>query len=161
MKIAVLSDTHIPTRLGALPGRVYEICAECDLILHAGDMVDISVIHDLQRFASVKAVHGNMDSYELINMYPENLQIELEGYKICMTHGSGSRFRIENRILDRFISEKPDIIIFGHSHIYHNDVKNGVLRLHPGAVCESMKRRSMVLLKLVNGKEPEVNRISV
>ncbi len=161
MKIAVLSDTHIPTRLGALPGRVYEICAECDLILHAGDMVDISVIHDLQRFASVKAVHGNMDSYELINMYPENLQLELEGYKICMTHGSGSRFRIENRILDRFISEKPDIIIFGHSHIYHNDVKNGVLRLNPGAVCESMKRRSMVLLKLVNGKEPEVNRISV
>ena len=161
MKIAVLSDTHIPTRLGALPGRVYEICAECDLILHAGDMVDISVIHDLQRFASVKAVHGNMDPYELINMYPENLQLELEGYKICMTHGTGSRFRIENRILDRFISEKPDIIIFGHSHIYHNDVKNGVLCLNPGAVCESMKRRSMALLKLENGKEPEVNRISV
>lgn len=161
MKIAVLSDTHIPTRLGALPGRVYEICAECDLILHSGDMVDLSVIHDLQRFASVKAVHGNMDPYELRNMYPESLKLELEGYKICMTHGAGSRFRIESRILDRFISEKPDIVIFGHSHVYHSDVKNGVLRLNPGAVCESMKRRSMALLVLENGKKPEVKRISV
>lgn len=161
MKIAVLSDTHIPTRLGALPGRVYEVCAECDLILHSGDMVDISVIHDLQRFASVKAVHGNMDPYELRNMYPESLELELEGYKICMTHGTGSRFNIENRILNRFISEKPDIIIFGHSHVYHKDVKNGVLRLNPGAVSESMKKRSMAILKLENGKEPEVERISV
>ena len=102
-----------------------------------------------------------MDPYELRNMYPESLQLEIEGYKICMTHGAGSRFRIENRILDRFISEKPDIIIFGHSHVYHNDIKNGVLRLNPGAVCESMKRRSIALLKLENGKEPEVERISV
>ena len=161
MRIAVLADTHIPTRLGALPGRVYEICAECDLILHSGDMVEISVIHDLQRFASVKAVYGNMDPYELRNMYPECLELELEGHRICMTHGSGSRFHIENRVFNRLKSSNPDIIIFGHSHVFHNDVKNGVLRLNPGAVCESMKRRSMALLVLENGKEPEVKKISV
>lgn len=124
-------------------------------------MVDISVIHDLQRFASVKAVHGNMDPFELRNMYPESLKIELEGYTICMTHGTGSRFHIEKRILNRFISEKPDIVIFGHSHVFHSDVKNGVLRLNPGAVCESMKRRSMALLVLENGKKPEITKISV
>ena len=161
MKIAVLSDTHIPTRLGAIPGRVYEICAESDLILHSGDLVDLSVIHDLQRFAPVKAVYGNMDPYKLRDIYPESLELNLEGYKICMTHGTGSRFRIENRILSRFISEKPDIVIFGHSHVFHKDVKNGVLRLNPGAVCESMKRRSIALLTLENGKKPEVERISV
>ena len=51
-----------------------------------------------------------MDPYKLRDMYPESLELNLEGYKICMTHGTGSRFRIENRILSRFISEKPDIV---------------------------------------------------
>ena len=47
MRIAVLSDTHIPARLSALPGFVYEACADCDLIIHAGDIEEPEVIDEL------------------------------------------------------------------------------------------------------------------
>ncbi|MCD4775774.1 MAG: metallophosphatase family protein [Candidatus Aegiribacteria sp.] len=160
MKIAVLSDTHIPTRLGAIPGRVYEICVECDLILHSGDMVDKSVIIDLERFAPVKAVHGNMDPYDIFSKYPESLELEIEGKRICMTHGTGARFGIENRIFKRFKSRNPEIIIFGHSHVFCNDIKDGVLRLNPGAVSGSIGSRTMALLTLEKGKKPLVEKIS-
>jgi len=160
LKIAVLSDTHIPTRLGAIPGRVYEICAECDLILHSGDMVDMSVIIDLERFSPLKAVYGNMDPYDISRKYPESLELEIEGHRICMTHGAGARFGIENRILKRFKSRNPDIIIFGHSHVYHNDIKDGVIRLNPGAVAGSSGNRTMAVLTLEKNREPSVEKIT-
>ena len=160
MKIAVLSDSHIPTRLGAIPGRVYEICAESDLILHSGDMVDMSVIIDLERFAPVKAVYGNMDPYDITRRYPEILELELEGIRICMTHGSGARFGIENRILKRFNSRNPDIVIFGHSHVFNNDIKDGVLRLNPGAVSGSIGNRTMATLTIEENRKPEVEKIT-
>lgn len=160
MKIAVLSDSHIPARLGAIPGRVYEICAESDLILHSGDMVDQSVIIDLERFAPVKAVHGNMDPFDICRRYPESLELELEGHRICMTHGTGARFGIENRIFRRFKSQNPDIIIFGHSHIFNDDIKDGVLRLNPGAVSGSSGNRTMALLTLEKDKKPQVQKIT-
>jgi len=160
LKIAVLSDTHIPTRLGAIPGRVYEICAESNLILHSGDIIDISVVVDLERFAPVKAVHGNMDPFDICRRFPESLELELEGHRICMTHGSGTRFGIQDRILKRFKPRDPDIIIFGHSHIFNNDIKDGVLRLNPGAVSGSSGNRTMALLTLEKDRKPEVEKIS-
>ena len=159
MKIAVLSDTHIPTRLGAIPGRVYEVCAECDLILHAGDVVELSVIRDLERFAPLKAVHGNMDPYDVTKKYPESLEIQIEGKRICMTHGTGARFGIEKRVQKRFEPRKPDIVIFGHSHVFSSDTNNGVLRLNPGAVSDSKGKRSMAILTLEEDSEPSVEKV--
>ena len=159
MKIAVLSDTHIPTRLGAIPGRVYEICAESDLILHSGDMVDLGVIIDLERFAPVKAVHGNMDPYDICKRYPESLELELEGHRICMTHGTGARYGIEKRIFKRFKPRNPDIIIFGHSHVFHSDMHDGILMLNPGALANGRGRRSFTILTLAKDKKPEVEQI--
>ena len=123
-------------------------------------MVDMSVIIDLERFAPVKAVHGNMDPYDICRKYPENLELELEGNRICMTHGAGTRFGIENRIFNRFKNRHPDIIIFGHSHIYNNDVKDGVLRLNPGAVSGSIGNRTMALLTLEKDRMPAVEKIT-
>ena len=159
MKIAVLSDTHIPTRLGAIPGRVYEVCAECDLILHAGDMVDRSVALDLERFAPLKAVHGNMDPCDIRDRYPESLEIQLEGFRICMTHGTGARYGIEKRIYGRFKERKPDVVIFGHSHVFNADYKDGVLRLNPGSVCGSKGFRSFAVLTLEEGSKPVAQQI--
>lgn len=160
MKIAVLSDTHIPTRLGAIPGRVYEVCAECDLILHAGDVVELSVLHDLERFAPLKAVHGNMDPYDITDRYPESLELDIEGFRICMAHGSGAGFGLKEKLTKRFQPRNPDIIIYGHSHQFNNDIRDKVLRLNPGAVSSSKGKRSMVLLTLEKNQEPKVEKIT-
>jgi putative phosphoesterase len=160
LRIVVLSDTHIPTRLGAIPGRVYEVCAECDLILHAGDVVELDVLRDLERFAPLKAVQGNMDPYDITDRYPESLELNLEGFRICMTHGSGPGFGLKDRLSRRFQPRNPDIIIYGHSHEFNNDKRDGVLRLNPGAVSSSKGKRSIALLTLEKGIEPQVEKIT-
>lgn len=160
MRIAVLSDTHLPVRLTALPGVVYEACADADLIIHAGDIEDRSVIEDLQRLAPVKAVHGNMDGMDTAQRYPDRLLLELEGFTVGVTHGSGASWGIRNRVKDRFKPVEPDIIIHGHTHEYFWQKENGIWFLNPGAVANPRRRRSMAVLTLEKGREPDSARIS-
>ena len=65
MKVGVLSDTHVPTIVSALPPAIYDIFQGVDLILHAGDIVELSVLDDLRAIAPVEAVAGNVDSAEV------------------------------------------------------------------------------------------------
>lgn len=159
MIVAVLSDTHVPTRAGNLPGRVYEVCCEADLVLHCGDFVEPDVYRDLQRFAPVRGVLGNMDGYGLQAFLPATLAFTLEGTKVCMTHGSGSRTGLRERVKALFEAQAPGIILFGHSHRFTEYRESGLLMLNPGAVEGSRGNRSMALLTLEKGAEPIVEQI--
>ncbi len=161
MKIAVLSDTHIPTRLGSLPGRVCEVCAGSDLVIHAGDIVEASVLRELQLLAPVRAVHGNMDPYDLRSRLTESLELELKGSRVFVTHGTGARQGIQDRMYRRFARGEPDILIFGHSHVYHEETRNGVLLLNPGAVSGGRGDRSMALLTLEESSAPKVEKVPI
>jgi hypothetical protein len=61
MKVGVLSDTHVPTIVRALPPAIFDIFKGVDLIMHAGDIVELSVLDELRTIAPVEAVAGNMD----------------------------------------------------------------------------------------------------
>lgn len=122
--------------------------------------MEIDVLRDLERFAPVKAVHGNMDPGEVSQRFPESFSGSFEGFRICMTHGSGPGFGLEKRVFRKFIDDEPDIIIFGHSHLYTKESKDGVLLLNPGAVSDSKGKRSMAVLTLVEGREPKVEKIT-
>ncbi len=159
MLIAVLSDTHVPSRVACLPGRVYEVCAEADLVLHCGDFVEADVYRDLQRFAPVRGVLGNMDGGALAGMLREEEVFTLEGMTVCMTHGSGPPFGLENRVMKRFAHRNPRVVLFGHSHRYTEREENGVLLLNPGAVAAARGERSMALLTLVPDGNPRVERV--
>ena len=63
--VGVISDTHVPTRARHLPRRVFQVFEEVELILHAGDLVELSVVRELEKLAPVLAVHGNMDGPEV------------------------------------------------------------------------------------------------
>ncbi|NLJ25093.1 MAG: YfcE family phosphodiesterase, partial [Firmicutes bacterium] len=60
-RIGVLSDTHIPVRARHLPAEIFIAFTGVDLILHAGDIKEWSVIQELSTLAPVEAVFGNMD----------------------------------------------------------------------------------------------------
>lgn len=160
MKLAILSDTHIPTRLSDIPGRVYEVCGDADLVLHAGDHVKKSVMTDLERMAPVKAVKGNMDGPELAHL-PERLCLDLEGFRLCMAHGSGSPFRLAKRVLSWLSDQDPDIVVFGHTHHYMEKTIEGTLVLNPGAICASSGNRTMIELYLEEGSPPQIERIEL
>ena len=66
MKIAILSDTHVPSAAAELPGNAYKILEKADAIIHAGDYQVASVIDTLQSIAPFYGVCGNMDNCPLL-----------------------------------------------------------------------------------------------
>jgi hypothetical protein len=159
LRIAVLSDTHIPARTSALPGKVYEVCAEADLVLHSGDFTDTDVIRDLERFAPLKAVLGNMDCFELSKILPEKIVMNLEGFKVCIMHGRGAPMGLARRVYRQFRDENPDLIVFGHSHNFMHTTFGNTTMLNPGAVAGRSGHRSMAILTLEKDKEPVIEQI--
>ncbi|NQT33327.1 MAG: metallophosphoesterase family protein, partial [Candidatus Omnitrophica bacterium] len=79
MKIGVISDTHIPNSAKKLPGKVCDFFKDCDLIIHAGDIVEKEGIEELEALAETKAVRGNMDSVELKEALPKKLVLKVAG----------------------------------------------------------------------------------
>ena len=137
MKVAVLSDTHIPYAASQLPKKVYEVLEQSDAIIHAGDYAAESVIDTLQSFADFYGVRGNMDSIAIHNRVPAELIINLGGFAIGVMHGWGKRAEIEERVLSSFKNKKLDAIVYGHSHQAKNEMRNGILLFNPGSPTDS------------------------
>jgi putative phosphoesterase len=113
-RIGVISDTHIPKAALDLPGRVYEEFRNVDLILHAGDLIELAVLEKLKKLAPTRAVCGNMDMHEVKVALPEKEIIDVEKFKIGLTHGHGPPGNIVETVSNEF--KRVDVIIFGHSH---------------------------------------------
>jgi len=100
-KIGVISDTHIPTRAKFLPNSIHEYFKGVDFIIHCGDIVDNSVITELETIATVCAVKGNMDPHEIT--FGHELIIKINNkYVVCVSHGYGSPFTIKDKLYKVF-----------------------------------------------------------
>ena len=133
MKIIVLADTHIPERALDLPKQIYDDLKDSDLILHAGDIISLEFLKKLEKFGKVQAVQGNMDEAALKDKLPLKEIIRVAKFTIGLTHGWGSPFGLLEQVHKEFLKEKPDVIIFGHSHKSLNIHKDGVLFFNPGS----------------------------
>jgi putative phosphoesterase len=134
VRIGVISDSHV-TSFAELPGQIVRTLNEADLIVHAGDFVARDVLEGLKRLGEVKAVRGNMDSDELKRILPEKEVVVIEGRRVGIIHGWGAPEGIDERVGGMF--EDVDIIIYGHSHHPHNELKRGVLFFNPGRARDS------------------------
>ncbi len=155
MKIGVLSDTHIPVVVRKLPQKIYDRFKDCDLIIHAGDMVEEEVLEELKAITETKAVQGNMDSYKLKKILPDKMIIEADGKRIGIIHGSGPLSKIRQTVSEAFLGkDKPDIIIYGHSHEPFNKEENGILFFNPGSPTDSVfaKAHTFGIITIRNGK---------
>lgn len=132
MKIGVISDTHLVTvdnRFAELMRRYF---SDVDLIIHAGDIVEESVLHFLSAWRLL-AVRGNMDRGALVDTLPRTRTEELGGKRIGITHGSGSAEGLAARVHDEFGSDAVDCIVFGHSHAPFMSRQRGILTFNPGS----------------------------
>jgi hypothetical protein len=136
MRIAVLADTHINT-LEYLPRKIIDAISTVDLIIHAGDFTDVQVLKELKRLSVVKAVQGNMDSIQLKKLLPVKEIVQIAGKRIGITHGSGSPWGIEERVIRMFESDRIDVIVYGHSHQSQNKVIDHILLFNPGKAMDS------------------------
>jgi putative phosphoesterase len=160
MKLLIISDTHTDS-ITKLPVIITDEARRCDGIIHAGDIVSYRLIHDLAHInPNIYAVKGNMDPALGDDFLPVTRTLELEGVKIGITHGAGSPFGIENRLLYTF--QDVDIIIYGHTHKPFWGMIGGVHFLNPGSPTNKRTEphHTYAILTLENGKfDAEIKRV--
>lgn len=127
------SDTHVPKRARDLPHSLWAAIADADVVVHAGDWVDVALL-DLfeQRSRQLVAVHGNNDHGALRDRLPEVARAEIEGIRFAVVHETGDAKGREQRCAARF----PDagVLVFGHSHIpWDTTAPSGLRLLNPGS----------------------------
>jgi hypothetical protein len=132
LKIGVISDTHLREPDDRLRAIIRKHFHDAALILHAGDLVELSVLEAFGE-KNVIAVCGNMDPPRIGEAFPYKRVVEVGRFRIGLIHGWGSPHDLEERIRGEF--EKVDCIVYGHSHYPVNRVRDGILFFNPGTAC--------------------------
>jgi hypothetical protein len=153
MHIALISDTHMPKGGRRLPDECVARLEAADLIIHAGDLVELEILEAIQSYAPVVAVHGNVDSPEARAQLPETARIETGGATIAVLHDTGPARGRGRRMRARF--PDADAVVFGHSHIpIHEQAPDGFQLFNPGSPTERRRspRHTMGIATIQNGK---------
>jgi len=139
MRIGVISDTHIPDRAKGIPQAILDDFKNTDIIIHVGDLVDLSVIDELSTVCkNIKAVYGNMDPHDVRKKFPEKEVIKIGKYRIGIMHGSGTPSRLIELLKCSFKNDNVDLIIFGHSHTPLAEKKGDILFFNPGSPTDKL-----------------------
>jgi hypothetical protein len=128
-----MADTHVPKRARDLPAELWAAVDAADVVVHAGDWVDVTLLDALEsRAARVLACYGNNDGAPLRARLPEVARADLGGVRFAVVHETGPATGREVRCAGRF--PDTDVLVFGHSHIPWDTVAPGGLRLlNPGS----------------------------
>ena len=135
MKLAILSDTHLPRGTRAIPRACLERCAAADAILHAGDLTSLDVLRGLEALGPpVHAIHGNVDTADVRAMLPAARVDRYGGARIAMVHDPGPRQGRLERLRRRF--PDADAAVFGHTHMPEHAEHDGFQIFNPGSPTE-------------------------
>jgi len=149
--VGLISDTHIPTRASCIPKMVFKIFENVDFIVHAGDLVQLDVIDQLEQLAPVLAVQGNMDDPEVSGALPKLNTLKIYGWKIGVMHDPSTLF---GRGKMREIAKQNgfDAFVYGHTHNANIKWDGKVLYINPGSptnpVSSFINKPSVALLKV-------------
>jgi putative phosphoesterase len=109
MRLGVIADTH-----GLLRPEVFDVFREVDHILHAGDLGPLELLAELEALAPVTAVYGNTDGFDVRGRLPQVARIELDGFRIVVTHGDQFGAPTPEKVQQAF--PDAEILVFGHTH---------------------------------------------
>ncbi|MGH2737111.1 MAG: metallophosphoesterase family protein [Actinomycetota bacterium] len=153
MKVAVIADTHTRGLSRSVPAGAWPYLESVEHILHAGDVVDPALLHELAGLAPTTVVVGNCDAWDVREWgATDRVEVELAGLRVGMIHDSGLKQGRRQRMREAF----PDVrvVVFGHSHMPANEDDGDLLLFNPGS--PTWKRRapftSMGLLWIDDGK---------
>jgi putative phosphoesterase len=133
VSLVLTSDTHVPHRSRDLPHALWSAIEAADVVVHAGDWVDVSLLDELeQRAHRLVGVYGNNDHGVLRERLPEIARVELGGVRFAVVHETGDAKGREQRCAALF--PEVDVLVFGHSHIpWDTTAPNGLRLLNPGS----------------------------
>jgi putative phosphoesterase len=133
VKLAIVSDTHLPRGARRLPDACLERLRAADLVLHAGDLVTLDVLDALEALGPpVHAVRGNVDGPDVAERLPAQRVVDVDGVRVGMVHDAGPAAARLERLRRRF--PEADAVVFGHSHIpLHETAPDGFQIFNPGS----------------------------
>lgn len=133
LRLLLLADTHVPTRARDLPVQVWDEVDRADVVVHAGDWMDVALLDALEeRARRLVACWGNNDGPDLRERLPEVARVTLDGVRVVVVHETGASAGREKRMAATY--PDTDVLVFGHSHIPWDTTAPGGLRLlNPGS----------------------------
>jgi putative phosphoesterase len=161
--VGLISDTHVPVRAKEIPKAVFTAFQDVDFIIHAGDMVRLSVIDELEELAPVLAVYGNMDGPEIRGKLPKSNSVKLFDWKIGVMHDPRTLLGM-GRMREVALRNGFNALIYGHTHSPNIKWDRGILFMNPGSptnpIPPFITRPSVGLLKVTKEKiVPEIVQI--
>lgn len=142
LRVGLISDTH-----GLLRPEAAAFLRGCDLIVHAGDICDPSVLEALRAIAPTTAVRGNNDRGAWAEAIRESELIEVGGIVLYAIHDIAE------------IDIDPEaagvrVVVSGHSHQPRAEERGGVLYINPGSAGPRRFRLPISIAELtVDGAE--------
>jgi putative phosphoesterase len=134
MDLALISDSHIPSRAQRLPDEFRERIAGTDHVLHTGDFDSKGALADIRDLApALSAVSGNTDPQVGL---PAVATVELGGVEFVLTHGTGPKRGYRERVAQTVQEHASGaaVGVAGHTHEALDATHDGVRILNPGSV---------------------------
>ncbi len=132
-RLLLMADTHVPKRARDLPEELWVEVEAADVVIHAGDWVEASLLDELEkRSARLVACYGNNDGPELRSRLDEVARVDIDGLRIAVVHETGQATGREERCAAEYPDD--DVLVFGHSHIpWDTTAGSGLRLLNPGS----------------------------
>ena len=130
--VGLISDTHVPKRAMRVPPKVYEIFQNVDYIVHAGDLVELAVLDELEQIAPVLAVHGNMDGMEVVGALPRLNSLKLFDWKIGVMHDPNTLYGL-GKMRELAKQNAFNVFVYGHTHVSNVKWDDKILYINPGS----------------------------
>jgi uncharacterized protein len=155
LRVAVISDTHIPSRANRIPDWVRTRIQRAEHTIHAGDFDSadaLASVHELTD-GNLTAVAGNTDPRSL--QLPEVATLEIEGVAFVVTHGTGPKRGYRDRVAETVREAARESVdgsgvgavgIAGHTHEVMDDAVDGVRLLNPGSATGAAPARKATML---------------
>lgn len=164
MNVLLVTDTHLGAgQAPVLIDKLGPLLDDADVIVHAGDITDLSVIAALAGFAPVHAVLGNNDRGVKL---PERRTFDAGGCEVAIVHDSGPSAGRAARLRRWFPT--ADVVVFGHSHLpwHETDVDtNGHVQhqINPGSAIQRRRapNRTAAVVEIEGGKVVAVRHVAL
>ncbi len=148
--VGLISDTHVPKKAHCLPPKVLEIFQKVDYIIHAGDLVELAVVDELEQLAPVLAVQGNMDGIDVTEAFPKLNSLKVFDWKIGVMHDPDINFGFTK--MRELVGEHGfNVFVYGHTHMANIKWEGKTLYINPGSAtvpASPLGKTSVGLLKI-------------
>jgi putative phosphoesterase len=154
-RLLLISDTHVPARARRLPDDVWRAIDAADVVVHAGDWIDVATLDAIEaRAARLVGVAGNNDGAELHRRLGEFARFEAGGVRFGVVHETGAVGGREARMDAAYDGPASangiDVLVFGHSHIpWDTTTPRGIRLLNPGSPTDRRRQPTCTMMTAI------------